>query len=70
LSTWIDRRQVCRQNVHGTVGLSAQACRQRVQPAPIARHQDQVMSADRQAVRVNGANAGGSAGEERGVCIY
>ena len=35
----------------------------------IARHQDEVMAAARQAVGVNGANAGGSAGDERGVCI-
>ena len=42
---------------------------QRVQPGFIARHQDQVMAAARQSVRVNGANAGGSAGDERGVCI-
>lgn len=63
------RRQVRRQNVYGTAGLGTQACGQSVQPGFIAGHQDQVIAAARQTVGVDGANAGGSAGDERGVGI-
>jgi DNA-binding HxlR family transcriptional regulator len=55
------------QHGDGAAGLLAQACGERLQPGGVTRDEDEVVTAPGEPVGIDGADAGGRAGDERGL---